>query len=79
MVRTIKQNTIMVKNIDIRIKYAVGYSDYEIADICGMEVDTFRKQWRDVLDQEEYLKKQGYNTDAKDFMRNSVFCIKRIN
>ena len=52
MFRTLKKKTIMVKNIDVRIKYAAGYDDYEIAKSCGMDLDTFREKWREVLDQE---------------------------
>lgn len=73
------KKTIMVKNIDVRIKYAAGYDDYEIAERCGMNVEAFREKRREVLDQEEYLYKQRFDTDAKDFIRDGIFCIKGMN
>ena len=79
MFRTLKKKTIMVKNIDVRIKYAAGYDDYEIAESCGMDLNTFREKWREVLDRENYLYKQGFDTDAKDFIRDGIFCIKGMN
>ena len=75
MFRTLKKDSLLVKNIDIKIKRAVGYKDYEIAEFCKMDVEVFRRKWKEVLEQEKYLNEHGFTTDANELMRNGIFCI----
>lgn len=76
MVRKPNKRTLMIRNIDIRIKYAAGYSEKEVSEICGMDRKSFREIWRGVLDRVDYLSKQGFEDDARVFMNNGIFCIK---
>ena len=75
MVRKPNKRTLMIRNIDIRIKYAAGYSEKEVSEICGMDIELFREKWRGVLDRVVYLLK-GFEDDAKLFMNEGIFCIK---
>ena len=79
MVRMPKKKTLMIRNIDIRIKFAAGYSEKEISEICGMTLELFRQKWKGVLEQIGYLLKQGFEDDAKILMNEGIFCIKGFN
>ena len=75
MVRMPNKKTLMLRNIDIRIRYAAGYSEKEVSEMCGMDIELFREKWRGVLDRVDYLSKQGFEDDAKLFMNEGIFCI----
>ena len=76
MVRMPNKKTLMLRNIDIRIRYAAGYSEKEVSEMCGMGLDVFRKKWNDVLERVDYLSRQGFEDDVRAFMNDGIFCIK---
>ena len=76
MVRMPSKKTLMLRNIDIRIRYAAGYSEKEVSEMCGMDLDVFRQKWNDVLERVDYLSRQGFEDDVRAFMNDGIFCIK---
>ena len=50
-------------------------SEKEVSEMCGKDLEVFRKKWNDVLERVDYLSRQGFEDDAKLFMNEGIFCI----